>query len=266
MEANSRYSILAKNLTKEKAEKVDGLEIKGLGTRAVSKRVYPQGSLASQLLGFVDDEGNGQYGIEQYLDEKLKGQPGQLKAITDAQGVPLVSNKDNVVIEPKNGERTTLTIDLSMQKRVEDLLSAHVKETRSESGSLIVMDPNNGEIKAMANFPSYNPAEFFKIKDPKLFNNTSVSEPMEVGSIMKTLTVAAGLDAEVIGQNTTYYDPAFFKIGDATVRNVEEDGGATTRSVSDILRFSLNTGATWVLMQLGGGSITEEGRKNGTTT
>ena len=260
MKSETRYSVLAKKVSTKDAEKIDALGIKGLGTREVSQRVYSQGALAAQLLGFVDDEGNGKYGVEQYLDAQLRGKPGELKAITDAQGVPLVSNKDNVLTEPQNGERVTLTIDLSMQRRLEDTLKTHLKEVRSDSGSVIVMDPNTGEIKAMANYPSYNPAQFYKVQDSRLFTNYAVSEPMEVGSIMKTLTVAAGLDSGVISQNTTYYDPSFYKIGDATVRNVEEDGGAATRSVPDILRYSLNTGATWILMQLGGGEINEQAR------
>ena len=260
MKHDTRYSVLAKKINKDDAKKIDDLKIKGLGSRAVSQRVYPQGSVASQLLGFVDDEGNGKYGIEQFLDKQLRGAEGQLKAITDAQGVPLVSNDDNILIEPKNGERTSLTIDISMQKRAEDLLKAHLEEVKSKSGSLLIMDPNTGEIKAMANYPTYNPAEFSKVEDSKLFTNSTVSEPLEVGSIMKTLTVSAGLDSGAITSNTTYYDPSFFKIGDATVRNVEEDGGAQTRTIPDILRYSLNTGATYILMQMGGGEINENAR------
>lgn len=261
MRADSRYAVLAKKVAKDKAEQIDKLQIKGLGTRAVSQRVYPQGSLGAQILGFVDDEGNGKYGIEQYLDKNLKGQPGQLKAITDASGVPLVSNRDNILIEPKDGERVSLTIDLSMQRRVEDMLKAHLESVRSNAGSIIIMDPKNGEVKAMANYPTYNPAEFAKVEDAKVFTNAAVSEPIEVGSVMKTLTVAAGMDSGAISPTTTYADPGFYKIGDATVRNVEEDGGAATRSTSDILRYSLNTGATYVLMQMGGGRINEQGRK-----
>jgi cell division protein FtsI/penicillin-binding protein 2 len=260
MKLDTRYAVLAKKVSKENAKKIDELNIKGLGTREDTQRVYPQGSMAAQILGFVDDEGTGKYGVEQYLDEQLKGKNGQLKAITDAQGVPLVSNDDNVLVEPKNGDRVTLTIDLSMQKRAEDLLKAHLAEVKSSTGSLLIMDPNTGEVKAMANYPTYNPAEFYKVEDAKLFNNSTVSEPIEVGSVMKTLTVAAALDSGVVAPTTTYYDPSFYKIGDATVKNVEEDGGAATRSISDILSFSLNTGATYLLMQMGGGEINEQGR------
>lgn len=260
MKMDTRYAVLAKKLPKDKAEQLDKLDIKGIGTREASQRTYPQGALGAQILGFVNDEGEGKYGVEQFLDEQLRGKPGQLKAITDAQGVPLVSNSDNVLKDAEAGKRTTLTIDISMQRRLEDMLKSHLEQVRSQSGSVIIMDPNTGAIKAMANYPTYNPAEFSKVEDAKLFANAAVSEPMEVGSIMKTLTVAAGLNEGVISPGQTFFDPAKWKIGDATVRNVEEDGGPQTRSVPDILRFSLNTGATWVLMQLGGGEINEKGR------
>lgn len=260
MRLDTRYSILAKKLPAAKHEEIDKLAIKGLGTRATPQRTYPQGSLAAQILGFVDDEGAGKYGVEQYLDEQLKGKNGELKAITDVSGVPLVGAGDNVRRDAEAGKRTLLTIDLSMQRRAEDTLKAHLEQVRSPSGSLIVMDPNTGAIKAMANYPTYNPADFAKVEDPAVFSNAAVSSPMEVGSVMKTLTVAAGLNEGVVAPNTTYFDPSFYKIGDATVRNVEEDGGAATRSISDILRYSLNTGATYILMQLGGGKLNEEGR------
>lgn len=261
MREETRYSVLAKKLPKDKREELDKLNIKGIGTRPTPQRTYPQGSLASQILGFVNDQGEGKYGVEQYLDDQLKGQPGELKAITDAQGVPLISAGDNVLKDPVPGKRTLLTIDLSMQKRAEDTLKSHLEQVRSPSGSLIVLDPATGAVKAMANYPTYNPADFSKVEDPSIFNNAAISEPLEPGSIMKTLTVAAGLNEGVVSANTTYYDPSFYKIGDATVRNVEEDGGAATRSVPDILRYSLNTGATYILMQLGGGKLNEQGRQ-----
>lgn len=260
MKADSRYAILAKKLPASKHEELDKLDIKGLGTRATPQRTYPQGSLAASILGFVNDEGEGKYGVEQYLNDKLNGKPGELRAITDAQGVPLAAAGDNVRKDAEDGQRTLLTIDLSMQRRVEDTLKTHLEQVRSKSGSVIVMDPSNGAIKAMANFPTYNPGEFAKVEDAAVFNNSAVSSPMEPGSVMKTLTVAAGLNERVVNANTTYYDPSFYKIGDATVRNVEEDGGAATRSIADILRYSLNTGATYMLMQLGGGQLNEQGR------
>ena len=260
MKLDTRYAILAKKLTKDQKKQLDALELKGIGTREGTIRIYPQGDLAAQLLGFVDDEGTGKYGLEQALNTQLKGTAGQLKAITDAQGVPLVANTDNIVIKPKMGDRVRLTVNVSMQRQLEDILKAGLDKAQSKSGSALIMDPRTGAIKAIANYPTYNPAEFYKVEDGDTFNNAAVSAPLEVGSIMKPLTTAAALDLGVVSANQTYFDPGKYKIGDATVSNIEEDGGAGTRSVADILELSLNTGATWLLMQMGGGEVNQKAR------
>jgi cell division protein FtsI/penicillin-binding protein 2 len=208
----------------------------------------------------VDDELNGKYGLEQALDSELKGKPGLLKAITDANGVPLASNKDNILIEPEPGKRVVLTIDIGIQQQLEDILQKGVKAAKSASGSALILDANSGAVKAMANYPTYDPAEFFNEENNEVFNNSVVSAPLEVGSVMKPLTMAAALDLGVVNRNSSYFDLGFFHIGDATVTNIEEVGGAATRSLRDILQLSLNTGATWMLMQMGGGEINEKAR------
>jgi cell division protein FtsI/penicillin-binding protein 2 len=258
---DTRYQVLAKKLTREQNEKVLELKLKGIGTQEQVYRTYPQGTLAAQLLGFVNDEGKGQYGIEQALDEQLKGKPGQLKAITDAQGVPLAANRDNVVIDPEPGKKLLLSVDLSMQQQVEDILKQRVEQTKSNRGSAVVIETKTGKIKAMGTYPTYNPAEFFTVEDAQLFVNPVSGEAFEVGSIMKPLTAAAALDQGVVNSNTSYYDPASYVIDEATVRNIEEDGGPGTKTVADILQLSLNTGAAWLLMQMGGGEINQQARE-----
>ncbi len=258
---DTRYVILAKKLSKSQHERFQKLELKGIGTREVPQRTYPQGALAAQLLGFVNDEGQGKYGVEQALNNDLRGTPGRLKAITDARGVPLAANKDNIMTEPLAGARTTLTIDIGLQQQLEDLLKTGLDRAKSESGSALIIETKTGAVKAMANFPTYNPAEFYKVEDGNVFNNGVVSAPLEIGSTMKPLTAAAALNLGVVGKNTTYFDPSRYKVDDATVTNIEEDGGAGVRSVRDILQLSLNTGATWLLMQMGGGEINKQARE-----
>jgi cell division protein FtsI (penicillin-binding protein 3) len=261
MKQDTRYAILAKKLDKKQKEAIDALEIKGIGTRESEYRTYPQGSLASQILGFVNDDGQGRYGLEQALDGELRGKPGQLKAITDSQGVPLATNKDNIIKEPEAGKRIVVTIDVGMQQQLEEILKMGLEAAKSGSGSALILEANTGAVKAMANYPTYDPAEFYKVEDGNLFNNAAVSAPLEVGSIMKPLTVAAGLNEGVITTSSTFNDQRFWRIDGAVVRNVEEDGGAGTKTVRDILQLSLNTGATWVLMQMGGGEINEKARQ-----
>lgn len=260
MQRKSRYEILAKKLTKEQHETIQKLKLKGVGTQQTNYRTYPQGQLAAQLLGFVNDEGKGQYGLEEALDAELKGKTGRLKAITDAQGVPLAANKDNIIINPEAGRQVLLTIDLGMQQQLEDILKQQLEDTKASLSSAVIIDVNTGAVKAMANYPTYSPAEFTKVTDQALFKNSVVTDAFEVGSIMKTLTAAAALDQGVVSKNTSYYDPASFKVDDAVVRNIEEDGGPGTKTLADILQLSLNTGATWLLMQMGGGQINQKAR------
>lgn len=257
---NSRYEILGKLLTREQNKAVLDLKLKGIGTQPANHRTYPQGTLAAQVLGFVNDDGVGTYGIEQALNNELKGKPGQLKAITDISGVPLAANRENLIINPIPGKAVLLTIDLGMQAELEQILKQGLKDAKSESGSALIIDVKTGAIRAMANLPTFNPAEYYKVEDARAFTNETVSAPLEVGSIMKPLIAAAALNEGVVSPGTTYYDPARMTIDDSTIKNIEEDGGPGTRSVADILQLSLNTGATWLLMQLGGGEINEKAR------
>jgi cell division protein FtsI/penicillin-binding protein 2 len=260
MRLYTRYVVLKKRIGKQQKDELKRLNIKGLGIQTEPIRTYPQGNLAAQLLGFVNDEGEGNYGVEQALNGALKGKDGELEAITDAQGVPLVSTGSDVLREAESGQDLTLTIDINMQRQIEQLLKPHLESVNAKSGSVIVMDPYSGAVKAMANYPAYNPAKFYEVEDASLFTNPAVSAPLEVGSIMKSLTVAAGLNEGVIKPNTTFFDPAAITIDGHTIKNVEEDGGAATRTIPDILRYSLNTGAVYIMQQLGGGKINEKAR------
>jgi cell division protein FtsI/penicillin-binding protein 2 len=248
---NSRYVILAKRLSEDQNKQIAALKLPGIGLQAIDYRTYPQGALAAQLLGFVNNDGKGTYGVEQALNKSLSGTPGQLKAITDASGVPLAASRDNVQINPKAGDNVVLTIDLAMQQQLEKYLAQDLKNARSTQGSALIIDPNTGAVKAMANLPSYDPGQYFNVTDGNLFNNPAVSEPFEIGSIMKTLTASAALNQGVVNLNTSFYDPGHWDLNGSTVKNVEEDGGAGPSNLAKILNLSMNTGATWLLMQMG---------------
>lgn len=257
---NSRYVILAKKLSEDQHKKIVGLKLAGVGTQEQDYRTYPQGTMAAQLLGFVNNDGVGKYGLEQALDTELKGKPGQLKAITDINGVPLAASKNNTQTQPVAGDDVLLTLDLSIQQQTEALLKKGVEHAQAASGSAVVIDPNTGAVKAMANYPTYDPSNYGNVDDANLFNNQAVTHPIEVGSIMKSLTTAAALDSGAVRADETYYDPAHFLVDGFNITNIEEDGGAGTRGLADILNLSLNTGATWELMQMGGGEINSKAR------
>jgi len=258
--AGTRYSVLAKKVSQQQRDTLMGYRFAGLYSEEQDYRTYPQSALASQLLGFVNDDGVGEYGVEQDLDTQLKGTPGELKAITDLNGVPLAASKNNIQKAPIAGNNLVLTLDLGMQQQLETMLAQGTKDDKAESASALIMDPNTGAIKAMANYPTYDPSQYQNVSDPSVFENAAVSSPIEVGSIMKTLTTSAALDQGVITPSTTFYDPAHWLVDGFNITDIEEDGGPGTQSIASLLNLSLNTGATWELMQMGGGQLNAKGR------
>lgn len=256
----TRYVVLKKKLTPAQNKKVLAFKLPGVGTLEQDYRTYPQGTLAAQLLGFVDDSGKGEYGLEQALDDELAGKPGQLKAVTDVNGVPLAASSGNVSIAPVSGDNAQLTIDVGMQAGLEKILKAAQDRNQSKDVSAIVMDVHTGAVKAMANYPSFDPANYQNVDDASVFQNDSVTVPIEPGSITKIFTTATSLQKGVITPQTTFYDPGIWKIDGATVSDVEEDHSTGQQSVLSTLDKSLNTGATWMLMQLGGGQINSQAR------
>ncbi|HUY85411.1 MAG TPA: penicillin-binding protein 2 [Candidatus Dormibacteraeota bacterium] len=257
---DTRYVILAKKLSPDQQAKITSLGFPGLGTQPQDFRIYPQGSLASQALGFVNNDGKGEYGIEQAMNKQLSGTPGQVKAVTDANGVPLAATKGNVETPPANGSNLVLTLDMSMQAQMENILQQEYKKTKSQGLSAVIMDIHTGKVKAMANYPTFDPTNYQNVTDPSLFQNAAVDNPIEPGSTMKVMTTAAALDQGVIQPDTTFYDPAHWIVDGFNITDIEEDGGPRVQSIGSLLNLSLNTGATWLLMQMGGGQINAKAR------
>lgn len=260
---DTRYVVLAKKVADDVRKEILKHEYPGIGAQENAYRTYPNGSLAAQLLGFVNDEGRGVYGLEQAMNDKLEGEPGQLKAITDARGVPLAANSENIKVKPVNGHDLLLTIDLAMQKQLENILERGLERAKSQHGSAIIMDPKNGAIKAMANWPTFDPGNYSSVEDVSVFANAAVTKPLEIGSIMKPLTAAIALDLGVIRPDTTYIDPGVLEIDGSTISNVE-GGGFGQHNIAQLLNLSLNTGTVWLLMQMsqpGGMEINQQGRE-----
>ncbi|HSX05482.1 MAG TPA: penicillin-binding protein 2 [Candidatus Saccharimonadales bacterium] len=255
-----RYVVLARKLTPAQSNKILALKFSGVGTQEQDYRTYPQGQMAAQLLGFVNNDGQGEYGIEQALNKELEGTPGQLKAVTDVNGVPLAASPDNILTDPVAGASVDLTIDVGMQSGLEKIVKAAHDQYKTADTSALILDVHTGAIKAMANYPSYDPANYQKVADPVLFQNKTVSEPVEPGSITKLFTTATSLQKGVITPTTSFYDPGSWSIDGAAVSDVEEDHSTGQQSILSTLDKSLNTGATWMLMQLGGGQINAHAR------
>lgn len=255
---SSRYVVLAKKIPKEQAERIEKLELDGIGQKEVSERTYPQGIMAAQVLGFVNDDGQGQYGIEGYMNDELAGHAGLQKAVTDVRGIPLASS-DNVLKVPDQGDDLSLTLDIGMQRIAEERLKAGVERTNALRGSVVILDAHSGAVRAMANYPSYNPAEYSKVSDQSMYINGAIAYAWEPGSVMKPLLVGSALNEHAVTPQTSYFDAGYVRVDDRTITNAI-NFGAQTMTVANVLEKSLNTGAVQVLKYLGGGEINDKAR------
>lgn len=252
----SRYQVIALGISREQAEKLKAKKLAGVGFHAISQRVYPEGKLAAQVLGFVNSEG-GQYGIEGSMNNQLAGKDGVLEAVTDVAEVPLTIGEQYVNEPAVDGKNIVLSIDKNIQAQAEKILSERLAEAGADKGSLLVIDPQTGKVMAMANNPTYNPKEFSRVEEAELFNNDIVTSPYEPGSVMKVFTLATGLDMGLISPSTTYNNLDYVTVGDRTIRNAYR-GFTGSITMQTALNYSLNTGIVNILSRLGGGSINKQ--------
>ncbi len=256
-----RYRVLARNVSRAQAELLRKDELPGIGMQQTSRRVYPEGDLAAQALGFVDSEGKGQYGLEAALNDRLSGKTGVLETITDVRKIPLTIGDQDISTPAVNGDNLVLTIDRTVQRKAEQVLKAGLEKVQAKTGSMLIMNPNDGSIISMVNYPSYDPANYSKVEDYSVFQNRIVSASYENGSVVKPLVIAAGLDSGAITVNSTFSDPTgCTRVEDRNICNVPEAPRLATATMEDILHYSLNTGTVYIARQMGGGSLNRTAR------
>jgi len=192
-------------------DEIFGDETAGFGLYFENKelRIYPNGTLAAHILGFIgqDEEGNavGQYGLQGYYFRDLNGSEGYTYEEKDSAGNVILTSEYDPIL-PREGKDFTLTIVPNIQTKVEEQLEKGVKDTRSKSGSVIIMDPKTGAIIAMANYPTYTPSEYWRISEPWILKNRAVADVYEYGSVQKPITMAIALDAQTIQEDYTCND------------------------------------------------------------
>lgn len=249
---DTRYQIIATKVTRIQADKIKAEGLHGVGFQEVSQRVYPEGQLAAQVLGFVNTEGIGNYGVESALNDELTGKDGVLKTVTDVSNIPLTIGNNNVRIPAINGKNIVLSIDRNVQSHAEQALAAGLQRTGADHGSVLVMNPKTGRVLAMANLPTYNPGEYYKVEDAAAFNNGTISAPYEPGSDVKTFTMATGIDKGVVKADDTYNNTDYIEVDDRTITNATK-GHTGVITFQTALTWSLNTGFVTVAQRLGNG-------------
>jgi cell division protein FtsI/penicillin-binding protein 2 len=262
---SSRYVLLAKQVTRTQALQIKAAvtekDIPGVTLSPGSRRVYVEDTMAAQTLGFVNVDGDGQYGVEQYLDKELRGEDGLLESVRDARNTPLPIGIDEIDVPAQDGDNVVLTIDRNVQNQVEESLKNGLASIGATKGSVVVLNPENGEVMAMANYPTYNPAKYYEVQDAEVFQNKIVSYAYEPGSVIKSLAMGAALDTGAVKPEDTYYNTGCVDVDDAHICNASRQVDERTMDMTQVLGWSLNTGMVWVLQQMGGGDITLAARQ-----
>ncbi len=240
-----QFVYLARRVPASVAQQLDGMRLPGIGKVAETQRSYVDGgvagtSLAANLLGFANDEGKGNYGIEGYYDKTLAGQAGFEATVRDLANQPIVLS-DRQRREPVNGTTLQLSLDSTIQVVAERALADGVQKYQAESGSLIIMEPATGRIVAWADVPSYN-ANQFSTTATAQFIDPIVSNLYEPGSVMKVVTLGGALDDHAITPDTRFNETGVAVVGGVAIRNWDNRAHGNV-TMTQVLENSLNVGA-----------------------
>ena len=248
---NSKLYIppLKRGLTLDQANNISNKNISGVFIMPEYNRFYPEGTLASQLLGFVNADGVGNYGVEGHYNSELTGKEGNVVGEKDTLGrmISMLSQTN-----PQNGTSYVLTIDRSVQYFVEQKLAKAITDYQADSGTVIIMDVKTGGIVAMASQPSFDPNNYKETAntDPAKFVNPAIANLYEPGSIFKPLIVSSALDSGVLTPETEGVFDKSVNVDGYTIHTAENKAFGR-ENVAQILQHSDNVGMVWVGDHLG---------------
>ncbi|MBS4960058.1 MAG: PASTA domain-containing protein [Clostridiales bacterium] len=220
---------------RETAQKIRDLNLPGVVVDEDVKRVYPYGSLASQVIGFAGKDNQGILGLESKYDSYLAGESGKILTETDSAG--RLTNPAQIRVSPQNGNHLVTTLDAVVQQYAEQTIQKAVEAKEAKSGMIIVLNPQNGEIYAMANYPGFDLNDPFTINDETLaaqwdtltekekndalnqmWRNKSINDTYEPGSTFKTVTSSAGLEEGVVKPEDSFCCNGYYVAGDRMIK------------------------------------------------
>ncbi len=244
------YEELLKNIPEETGLVIADLKLKGVILEKTRWRFYPGNELASQLLGFISEKDKrlkGQYGLERYYDDVLKKDN---KNLYSNIFVEFYAGVKKTFGEGQFSGNIVATIEPNVQAYTEEVSNSIQSMYNSKSTGIIVMDPKTGEIIAMAQYPTFNLNDFGNVDSVSQYNNHGVEDVHEMGSIIKPLAIAIGLETKIINANTTYDDNGYIKLNGLTIYNYDKQGRGTV-DMQAVLNNSLNTGVAYVVSKVG---------------
>jgi cell division protein FtsI (penicillin-binding protein 3) len=252
------FVYLARGVPAAQARAALALKVSGIAGTPVMRRVYPRGALAAQVLGLVGTEGRGLAGLEYSLDGVLRGRAGQRRVVSDAIGQPVSINELHV---QSRGTSLQLTLDANLQQRSEEVLGAVGRVFSPKDATAIVMDPRDGSVLAMANWPRVN-ANDPSASSPAALENRAVAFAYEPGSTYKAFTVAGALQQGVITPSSGFDVPDHIQVADKTIHDDTEHGNESL-TTAQILAQSSNVGAIKIGMLQGAPSFSTWVRRFG---
>lgn len=238
VENKQGYVIIKKKLSDKELEQLKKADLKGMRLETATARYYPQNELAAHIIGFVNQDGSGQYGIEGYYDSILKGKFGIKE---EKRGLGSVSNDAQSNLD---GSDIYLTIDYNIQFQAEALLAEAKKNIDIDAGQIIVVKPDSGRILAMANFPAFDLNRYFNEDNFEIFQNSCVQKIFEPGSVQKPFAMAIAINESKITPGTSYTDSGVLKIGPESIYNYDKKKYGL-QTMTAVLEKSINTGAVF---------------------
>ncbi len=260
---DSYSECLARKIDQAAGQQVKELEIPDVWVVAEDKRIYPKGALAPQLLGFVGTDNEGLAGIEYENEEVLSGTPGTMQVVSDLSGNRLATVSVEAAVP---GESITLTIDEDIQFETEKVLTAVVEEFEAKRACAIVLEPDTGEILAMANTPVFDTNAFSSVEEPDR-RNMVVNDQYEPGSTFKMVVTAAALEGGLVTPETTFILGKEIEVYDRVVHESHAESVPDRRelTVTQILAQSSNVGAVQLGLEVGKTRLVEMIRRFGFT-
>jgi cell division protein FtsI/penicillin-binding protein 2 len=250
-DANRVYVRLADHVSQETAREIARLNYLIVTLEERTRRVYPHGSLAAHLLGFVTSDlagYRGSYGVEGFYESVLRGKPGIGVAEPDPWGEPIPVAMAHYT-PPEDGKNIYLSIRQAAQHLVERELAQALQDSGAESGTVVVLQPRTGAIIAMASLPAYDPNQYAG-EAYETFIDPAISKIYEPGSVIKVVTVAAALDSGAVDQNEIFYDPGAIEVGGSPIYNPDKQAHGHV-DLTTVLGKSLNVEAAQIAVRLG---------------
>ncbi len=244
------WVVLKRRLSDDSSQRVKDLDLPGIVLQSEPRRIYPMNDFASQVLGFVNYDYQGSYGVEGEYDQTIAGTPGKLIGERDGSGNVIALAK-SAWDPPIDGADLTLCIDASIQWIIEKALDQAIAAQQAAGGTILVQNPRTGEILGMANRPSFDPNTFDTVTDDSLFDNPAISQTYEPGSTFKSVVMSIGLETGMVSPNTVHNGGSYRILpGGAEVHNaLDVDFGPET--MTEVLQHSSNLGAMWVAELVG---------------